>query len=162
MGVQGKIAMAGCFYSLLIWGWLLQSAQQLGGMLTVLKSYCKEDFGAGISLLLRYLWPHVPTEKAKHILCSRWVSLLLLLHQFQYQFFQFCKCVDTKVQGVNAVGKHRLLLADKNTTGIAVWVCPLSSPFYFLTAPTWIIVSLLWWPHSCCVELLAALRKKIL
>lgn len=34
--------------------------------------------------------------------------------------FQLCKCVDTEIQVVNAVGKHRLLLTDKNTTAMAL------------------------------------------
>lgn len=57
------------------------------------------------------------------------MSLSATIASVSKSVFQFCKCVDTEMQGINAVGKPRLLLADKNTTGIAVWACPLSSPF---------------------------------
>lgn len=43
MDEQDKTKTAGCFYSLLIWD-LLQAAQQFGGMLTALKSHCKQTF----------------------------------------------------------------------------------------------------------------------
>lgn len=39
--------------------------------------------------------------------------------------FQLCKCADTEIQVVNAVGKHRLLLEDKNMTGIALVGLPI-------------------------------------
>lgn len=88
--------MAGCFYLLLICDLLLQAAQQFGGMLTALKAPCKLDFGKGLSLLLRYLSPHLHTQMAKYIICSRKVFLLLLLHWFQNLLFGFSSMLTQK------------------------------------------------------------------
>jgi len=87
--------MAGCFYSLLIWDMLLQAAQQFSGMLTAFKSHCKQGFWTG-DLITCEISISSLAHSNGYITCSRRVSLLLFLYQFNNLFFSFASVLTQK------------------------------------------------------------------